>query len=98
MATMSLTFADVLIVDAGLAPGVDEGPVAGEVRHRALWQRDVVQVEQLAVVGGARRRAAVQERAAQNLVLYLAGASTSLHVVGLGQTTTRFIDQTLGTG
>lgn len=68
-----LTLAVILVVSSYALAIVNERPLRVEVGGRPVRQSFVVQVEELTVVGGPLRRAPVQEGAAQEFVLDLAG-------------------------
>jgi hypothetical protein len=78
-----LTFAAILVVGADPAAVVDVLRVAARKPCRAVGQRVVVHVVQLAVVVGAGRGAEVEVRAAEELGLDLARAAARLLTVGL---------------
>lgn len=78
-----LTDANVFEEPADGLAVVEQGPVGGEERARTVRQRVVVQVVELAVVLEADRVLFVEIRAAEELVLDLAGSCASRFAAGL---------------
>lgn len=63
-----LTFAIVFVVISDFLPVVDQWSFGVQVRARSIWQRLVVQMEQLAVVRRAYRWSFEYERSTEELI------------------------------